>query len=88
MVYSAVSLENDIQTISLIAQKSIDVKTFDYEGVRYKRKQANELVTKLKPELEQLNDEIKRWDYQIYAYFLDREKSKGCPQLYFIFYFH
>ncbi|MDP4208906.1 MAG: M48 family metalloprotease [Bacteroidota bacterium] len=75
LVYSAIAIQNDIQTLTNISNNSLRIKTFDYDGVRYKRKNAGKLIDKLKPELDRLNELIKRNDNEIYAYF-KREESK------------
>ena len=86
LVYSAIALQNDIQTLNNISSNILSVKTFDYEGVRFKQKDANKLIEKLKPELERLNERIKLNDYEIYEFFKKEErhqnKRKELEQLY------
>jgi len=85
-VYSAIALQNDIQTLNNISNNILRIKTFDYNGVRFKRKDADTLIEKLKPELERLNELIKLNDYDIYEFFISEEKQqnkqKELEQLY------
>jgi Zn-dependent protease with chaperone function len=77
LVYSAIALQNDIQTLNNISNNILNIKTFDYNGVRYKRKDANKLIEKLKPELERLNELIKLNDIKIYEFFKREEKQQN-----------
>lgn len=85
-VYSAVALQNDIETLKNIANKSIPVKTFDYDGSRYNRKMANELIDTLTAELELLNRRILANDQAVYHQFVAMEtaqqKSPKLTQMY------
>lgn len=86
LVYSATALKSDIQILNNILENKTSIKTFDYSGVRYKRKEAEELIEKLKPELDRLNELIKTNDYQIYEFFKREEnrqnKQKEIEKLY------
>lgn len=79
IVYTVVALENDMQILQQIKDKLLPVKTFDYDGQKFKRKQSSALLDKLKLESDQLNEEIKANDIAIYKYFLHLEKTKGNP---------
>ncbi len=86
LVYSAIALQNDIETLKNISNKTLSIKTFDYDGVRYERKKANELIKKLNAELACLNEQIKKNDADIYEYFRKEEfqqnKTKKLECLY------
>lgn len=86
LVYTSIALYNDIQTLNSISNNTLKIKTFDYDGVRFKRKNANELIERLKPELDRINELIKRNDYDIYEYFRLEEdrlnKHKKLEKLY------
>jgi Zn-dependent protease with chaperone function len=86
LVYTSIALNNDIQTLNSISNNTLKIKTFDYDGVRFKRKNASELIERLKPELDRINELIKRNDYEIYEYFRLEEdrlnKYKILEQLY------
>lgn len=80
MVYSAIGLQNDIETLKNISNNTISIKTYDYNGVRYKRKKSQELIEKLKIELENINEKIKINDADIYKYFLNIENQQSKPK--------
>lgn len=90
LVYTSVALQNDIQTLTNISNNEIFVKTFDYNGVRYKSKNSAKLAEELRPELERLNALIKINDYEIYEFFKRQEKQQNRPdeleRLYFEFF--
>ena len=70
------NLEADIETIKQIRDKNVDVKTFDYDGVKYRRKDCNPLILDLKDEIAQIKDELRENDRKIYTYFKHMEKDK------------
>ncbi len=90
LVYSAVALQYDIQILTNISNRTILVKTFDYNGVRFKSKNSGKLIEELKPQLERLNELIKLNDYEIYKYFKREEqqqnKTNELEQLYIEFF--
>jgi hypothetical protein len=77
LVYTANSLSNDIETLKQVANKTIRIKTFDYDGKRYKRKEAQDLINTLNRSLKDINQSIQENDISIYSYFLNLEKSKS-----------
>ncbi len=81
-VYTSIALQNDMEILKNISNKVIPVKTFDYDGIRYKSKDAEILVEKLKLELDEINKKISGNDVDIYCYFLESEaKQTESPQL-------
>ena len=60
-----------------IINKTFNIKTFDYDGIRYKRKEASQLINKLKPELENLNQIIKDNDKKIFGFFKKEESRQN-----------
>lgn len=85
-VYTAIALQNDIETLTNIANNTIPLKTFDYDGIKYKKANAGSLADKLKGELEVVIEKIKTNDVAIYHYFSRIENtqngSKELKQLY------
>ncbi|MBD0830611.1 M48 family metalloprotease [Aestuariibaculum sediminum] len=73
LIYTSIALQNDIDILNQIADKSINLKTFDYDGIKYSRKHAKTLINKLSSELETTNTEIKENDLNIFKYFLGLE---------------
>lgn len=79
LVYTSVALQNDIQILTNISNKTILVKTFDYNGVRFKSKNSLNLIEELKPQLERINELIKINDLEIYKYFSSLEQQQNKP---------
>jgi hypothetical protein len=77
LIYTSVALQNDLEILKNISNNSIPAKTFDYDGVRYRRKDINTLLGKLNTEFENLNEQIKQNDISIYEYFekIEREQN-------------
>ncbi|MBG7612381.1 M48 family metalloprotease [Polaribacter sp. BAL334] len=80
IVYTALSLQADIETIKQISNKIFDVKTFDYDGIKYTIKECNSLLTKLEKEIDILNEKIKLNDIQIFKYFKNQEQKTNLNQ--------
>lgn len=80
-VYTAVSLQSDIELIKQIADKTLDVKTFDYEGIKYSKKDCKGLLFKLEKELEILNEKIRSNDIEIFRYFRSKEQKANLNPL-------
>lgn len=74
-VYTAISIQRDIETIKRIYDNTFDVNTFDYDGVKYTKKDCNGLLSKLEKELEVLNEKIKINDIEIFQYFRSQEQK-------------
>lgn len=75
-VYTAIGLQNDIETLKNIAGKQLSIKTFDYAGTRYKQKDAEQLALELQSELDALNKKIQENDSAIYVYFKNIEAAQ------------
>lgn len=78
-VYTAISLKNDIEILQRITNKELNIKTFDYDGVRYSKKEAVKLNHHLKEELDLLNNKINNNDSRIFCYFKNLEKRTYQP---------
>ncbi|MBL7888448.1 MAG: M48 family metalloprotease [Bacteroidia bacterium] len=83
LVYTAVALKNDMESIKSIAQGNYQIKTFDYDGIKYNMKDASDLSKRLEKKLENLNKQINDLDILIYDHFLKLEakQSKTPPAL-------
>ena len=77
LVYTSIALQNDIDTLGLISKNGVKVKTFDYDGVKYKGKDSKKLQKKLKIELEQVHQRIKKNDLNIFSYFRRKEEERN-----------
>lgn len=82
LVYTAIALENDISTLQQITDKTVSIKSFDYDGKRYRRRESRRLCVKLHGDLKKAKEDIKQNDQQIFRYFnaLDLEKNQS-PKL-------
>jgi Zn-dependent protease with chaperone function len=69
MIYEFIALENDKNTLTNIENNVFSVKTFDYDGKKYKAKEASVLIPKIEKEKEYLLSKITRNDIEIYCYF-------------------
>mgnify|MGYP000430154229 FL=1 len=77
LVYSAIALQNDIETLNQISKKLIPIKTFDYDGIKYQRKQSKELISQIKLDLIKMNEQIQENDIAIFNFFVDLEKKQS-----------
>ncbi|MCC7299150.1 MAG: M48 family metalloprotease [Bacteroidia bacterium] len=79
LVYTALALQNDVDTITHILKKNIVIKTFDYDGKKYKPSTAKGLKEELTLQLQELNAQILKNDIAIFQFFENLEKSKDKP---------
>lgn len=77
LVNESMALTNDLETIKQISQKKLPIKTFDYDGQKYERKDAKELLVKLTSEQKALNLQVQENDQAIFCYFKNLELKKG-----------
>lgn len=85
-------IKQDIDTLDYIQTKDSGISTFDFDGVKYTRKNAEVVKQTLLKEVEDLASELKRYDAQVYAYYLAKataknrtEELKDAYKLYFEF---
>lgn len=74
--YSAISLENDINVLKEIVNGNYPIKSFDYEGKKFKAKKAKNLLPQLNNELEQIKEELKENDLALIYYFFEKSKQQ------------
>ncbi|SEE61907.1 Zn-dependent protease with chaperone function [Tenacibaculum sp. MAR_2010_89] len=77
LVYTAIALQSDIETLKQVADKTIKVKTFDYDGKKFKEKNSKKIQSRLELELEELNKKIKKNDIEIFKFFREKEKLRA-----------
>ncbi len=75
MVYEFIALENDKMVIENIANKQISIKTFDYDGHKFKAKDALELLPKIEKEINNLRNKITENDISIFLFFNNLAKK-------------
>lgn len=74
-VYTAIFLQSDIESIKQMSDNSLDIKTFDYDGVKYSTNDSEDLISSLERELAKLNENIKMNDIEIFKYFRSLEQK-------------
>ena len=76
MIYDYLALENDKNTLINIENKTFAIKTFDYDGQKYKAKESSLLLPKIEKEIEELKVKITNNDVAIFSYFYQLAKDK------------
>lgn len=76
------SLQADIETLKQIADKKSGIKTFDFDGRKYTRKEALTLASWLGKELDEHISKLNGHDKKITAYFLWQAKHRGDSEQY------
>lgn len=70
---------NDVESLKFIASdEQHEVKSFDFEGKKYARKQAAELLPLLEKDKGRLEAEFEKHDALIYSFFKKRTVESGC----------
>lgn len=77
LVYTLIALENDKKTIEAIANKEFVLKTFDYDGRKYKSSEAKNLIPEIDQSMTEIKDQIKKNDSNIYNYFLKISENQS-----------
>ncbi len=75
-VYQGLSVEMDLRTVTEISTGNFKVKTFDYRGKKYSRKEAVGVIRQLEHTLEEINGELHRNDRSVFAYFSRMEQEQ------------
>ena len=86
MAYTALSLERDIDTLHALAKGEHTIKTFDYDGKKYKLWEIAPLVEMLEKNLNTLTAALIDVDHQAQVYFFSlaaqQEKTAALKNLY------
>ena len=77
LVYTLIALESDKKTIEAIANKEFVLKTFDYDGRKYKASEAKKLIPEIDQSLVEIKAQIVKNDSDIYNYFLKISERQG-----------
>ena len=59
----------DIETVKAINKKKIDVKTFDFDGEKYSRKDCDTILQKLEKDIEEKKIQLKQLDKEAFCFF-------------------
>jgi Zn-dependent protease with chaperone function len=77
MVYDFIAFENDKNVLTNIANMEYDIKSFDYDGQKYKSTEAQNLILKIETDQNSIKQRIKENDINIYKFFYGEAKKKG-----------
>ena len=82
LIYQSIGLRNDIETLNKIASGDFEVKSFDYDGNRYKSSDASTLLSKIEEELKKANLQVEENNKKIFAYYYNIAKNNNKEHLY------
>lgn len=74
-LYTSLSLENDIAILKQIEIENYQVKSFDYDGLKYAAKDCKKLIPELEKELSTLQKIIEEHDKKIHGHFLNLARA-------------
>lgn len=69
--YRKIGLANDIETLTAMTDGRLQVENFDFEGQKYRSKDAETLLSQLRQELTEVEAALNTADQRIIAYFLN-----------------
>jgi Zn-dependent protease with chaperone function len=75
MIYDLIAMENDKNILSDISSKNFKIKTFDYDGQKFKANDAQKIIPRLEEEIEHLKTKITENDIKIYNYFYQQTSN-------------
>ncbi|EGK01946.1 M48 family metalloprotease [Dysgonomonas gadei] len=76
-IYGYIALENDKDILNAIRRKEIVIKTFDYDGQRYKSKDCTTVLDRIEEEMAILKSKIENNDINIYKFFYNQAYKTG-----------
>ena len=68
---------SDIGILKAIQEKRIQTKTFDFDGQKYKQKDAATIIGELEAETQKQKERVVQLDKEAIGFFLDKAKRKG-----------
>ncbi|RYY62435.1 MAG: hypothetical protein EOO05_02770 [Chitinophagaceae bacterium] len=69
LIKSVSNNQQDLDILKAIAEKQIDVKSFDFDGIKYPSEEAAQVVAQLEKEIESQQKEIDGLDLQAFEYY-------------------
>jgi Zn-dependent protease with chaperone function len=76
------SNENDLVKLGMIKMKEIDCRFFEFDNVRYKRKEAETIIEKLTTEINGQREKLKKLDEQAFYFHYCQAIKQGQKQPY------
>lgn len=77
LVYVHLAYENDKSVLTEISNGETDIKTFDYEGQKYKLNEAGNIIAKIEESQNIVRERIKENDINIYRFFYHAGSKNG-----------
>lgn len=74
------SAANDIEILKAINENRLQVKTFDFDGAKYKKSEAPAVLAILESELEKQQVQLKQLDRKAIHFFIDKAAQKGAQE--------
>lgn len=71
------ALSQDYKDVEYLAFQKHKIKTFDFDGIKYRKKNAENLLKNLDKELLDLKNQIESHDVLIYSFFYHKAQDKG-----------
>ncbi|WP_443937792.1 M48 family metallopeptidase [Pedobacter sp. MW01-1-1] len=81
-LYENRSIQNDLESIKQIADKRIDVKSFDYDGQKYSIIDCDNLLNHLQNDLDENVQKLKEFDKNIFEYFRFKAAEQDAANLF------
>lgn len=75
------SLEKDIEIVKAIKDRRLDVTSFDLDGVKHSRKDADTAITTLEKDIAGLRTRLQSLDREAYYFFLQQSQSSDKEHL-------
>lgn len=82
LVYTIISMEGDKDQIKQISLPDSGIQSFDYNGIRYRRKDCDRLLTTIEEECRELKAELLLHDQEIHSYFYYKSLKTGLNEEY------
>ena len=76
LIKSLIANKTDLETLTLINDKNISAKHFEFDGIQYKRKQAKPLIQRLEKEVQEQEQQLLKQDQKVFGYHLLMAKIK------------
>ena len=69
--------EADLETIRAIKDKQIDIKTFDFDGVKYAVKDCDRIITQLEEDIKKEKERLSQLDKDAFIFFYQAAANNG-----------
>lgn len=77
LIYHNKAQNTDSETLQQIANKTLKLKTFDYDGKKYKASQAQSLVDTLKKSSTESKEKLRQNDIKIFKFFYQKAQQQN-----------